>query len=106
ILEDVGLGSFQKWMSKFQISTKIANDLTVALGSSSMKLIELARSYAIFANGGYWVEPNFILSVKNESGEEIWEKSTNSKPRVMDANTAGILTDMLRGVIQTGTGRA
>jgi penicillin-binding protein 1A len=93
-------------MSRFQITTKIANDLTVSLGSSSMKLMELARSYAIFANGGFWVEPSFILSLKNEAGEELWEKARNSKPRVMDENTAGILTDMLRGVIQTGTGRA
>jgi penicillin-binding protein 1A len=106
ILEDVGLGSFQRWMSRFQITTKIANDLTVALGSSSMKLMELARSYAIFANGGFWVEPSFILSVKNDANEELWEKPRNSKPRVMEATTAGILTDMLRGVIQTGTGRA
>lgn len=105
ILEDVGVGPFMKWMSRFQLSTKMPSDLTIALGSSSLKLIELARSYAIFANGGYWIEPNFILSVKNEMGQELWEKPNNSKPKVVEESTVSILTDMLRGVIQTGTGR-
>jgi penicillin-binding protein 1A len=106
ILEDIGVGPFLKWMSRFQFSTKIANDLTIALGSSSVKLIELARSYAIFANGGYWVEPNFILSLKNEAGQELWNNPSNSKPKVMDETTTSLITDMLRGVIQTGTGKA
>lgn len=104
ILEEIGVAPFQKWFSRFQHTTKLANDLTIALGSSSVKLIELARSYAIFANGGFWVEPNFILSVKDESGKEMWEKSAPSKTKIVDETTASIVTDMLRGVIQSGTG--
>lgn len=104
-LEDVGIASFQKWMSRFQLSTKLSNDLTIALGSSSMKLIELARSYAIIANGGNWVEPSFVLSVKDETGNEMWETPSKSKIKIMDENTASVLTDMLRGVVQTGTGK-
>ncbi len=106
ILEDIGVGPFLKWMSRFQLTTKPANDLTIALGSSSIRLIELARSYAIFANGGFWIEPSFILSVKNEQDQELWEKTSNSKPKVVDETTASLITDMMRGVIQTGTGKA
>ena len=103
ILEEIGVAPFQKWFSRFQHTTKLANDLTIALGSSSVKLIELARSYAIFANGGFWVEPNFILSVIDENGKEMWEKASPAKSKIVDETTVGIVTDMLRGVIQSGT---
>lgn len=103
ILQDVGVGSFLKWVNRFQLSTKFPNNLTIALGSNSLNLMELARSYAIFANGGFWVDPNFILSVKDDSGKELWEKTTNSKTKVLDETTTSIVTDMLRGVIQSGT---
>lgn len=105
ILEDIGVGPFLKWMNRFQLTTKIATDLTIALGSSSMKPIEIARSYAIIANGGYWVSPSYILSVKNEPGEELWERPSNSKPKVLEETTASLITDMMRGVVQTGTGK-
>lgn len=105
ILQDVGIAPFTKWMSRFQLTSKLAGDLTIALGSSSMKLIELARSYAIIGNGGYWLEPNYVTSVKDENGKELWETKSEAKSRVMDESTANILSDMLRGVMQTGTGR-
>jgi penicillin-binding protein 1A len=105
ILEDVGVAPFLKWMSRFQFTNKIANDLTIALGSSSVKLMELARSYAIIANGGYWVEPSFITTVKDETGKDLWEPSIKSNSKVMEETTASIVTDMMRGVVQFGTAK-
>jgi penicillin-binding protein 1A len=53
------------------IQSPLARDLSLALGSSSLTLLELTRAYAVFAAGGKQVLPVFIESVLDRNGEKI-----------------------------------
>jgi len=52
---------------------RLPSDLSLALGSGTVTLIELARAYSIFANGGYRVESYFIDKILNADGKEIFK---------------------------------
>jgi penicillin-binding protein 1A len=70
-----------------------------------MTLLELASAYQVFANRGIWVEPSGITEIVDHSGRSLWKPSAASRV-VLSQETAYILTNMLQGVIQRGTGRS
>lgn len=80
---------------------------SVALGTSNASIYELSRAYSAFANGGYLVEPKVIISIKTADGTIIY-KNKMLKPdenkRVLNQNTATLLTEMLQKAINEGTG--
>ncbi|NNL67254.1 MAG: penicillin-binding protein 1A, partial [Myxococcales bacterium] len=53
------------------IQSPLARDLSLALGSSSVTLLETTRAYAVFASGGKQVLPSFITQVLDREGEKI-----------------------------------
>ncbi len=48
---------------------KLPKNLSIALGSVTITPLELARGYSVLANGGYLVEPYFVLRTQNSDGE-------------------------------------
>jgi membrane carboxypeptidase/penicillin-binding protein len=60
--------------------------------------------YQVFANGGIWVEPSGVVEVLDHNGRSLWKANPASR-LVLSQETAYILTNMLQGVIQRGTGR-
>ena len=65
----------------------------------------MAAAYAVFANGGYAVEPYGVLEVR-QGADVLYRRTARSARRVVSAETAGEMTDMLRSVVDWGTGRA
>ncbi|MCG6872442.1 MAG: penicillin-binding protein 1A [Gammaproteobacteria bacterium] len=51
---------------------RLPNNLSLALGSASLTPLEVARAYAVFANGGFRVEPYFIERIEDRTGEVIF----------------------------------
>ena len=80
----------------------------MALGAGSTTPLELARGYAVFANGGYLVEPYFISRIEDIEGNLIYVTKTQQKKtsanRVIDSRNAFTMNSLLRNVIQNGTG--
>ncbi|NOY65964.1 MAG: PBP1A family penicillin-binding protein, partial [Gammaproteobacteria bacterium] len=73
ILRDIGIGYASRFLKKFGITRDmIQKDLSLALGSGSISPLELARAYAVIANGGYRVEPYFIDRIEEDDGEVIF----------------------------------
>ena len=68
-----------------------------------MTPLEMARAYAVFANGGIRVEPIAILRVERPDGT-VLEEFRPDRRLVLSPETAYIMTDMLRGVVERGTG--
>lgn len=61
LLRDIGIGYAIRYIKRFGFTRKMMpRDLSLALGSGSLTPIDLAKGYAIFANGGYKVKPYFI----------------------------------------------
>ncbi len=86
------------------IKSALSPDLSLALGSSGVNLIDLTTAYAVFGNGGKLVEPHGIASVVDSRGRDLWH-ATPRQVAVMSPAGAGIITDMLEAVVQEGTGR-
>ncbi|NYT25273.1 PBP1A family penicillin-binding protein [Alcaligenaceae bacterium] len=82
--------------------------LPLALGAGSVTPLQLAGAYAIFANGGYRVPPYLIDRVTDSTGKVIMQAKPvvagDAAARVIDARTAYVMNDLLRGVTVSGTG--
>ena len=104
ILQDIGVGYVIQYARTMGIMSPLNNDLSLALGSSGVSLLELTRSYAVFANEGLLAEPVFITKVVYRYGVVLEE----NKPRlqqVISAQTAYLMTSLLTSVVDEGTGR-
>lgn len=106
LIQSTGIRSVIQMARVLGISTPLEYDYTIALGSNGVKLYEMTRAYGAFANGGYKVEPYGIERVETSRGQVIYQAPKTKIAKVMDANTAAILTAMLKTVIQSGTGKA
>jgi penicillin-binding protein 1A len=103
ILQDIGIDYAIEYATKLGIDSKLSRDLSIALGSSGISLLELLRAYSVFANQGYLVEPVFVLKVTDRHGNVLEEMAPERK-KVIEKNTAYIMTSLLEGVVQHGTG--
>jgi penicillin-binding protein 1A len=103
ILQDIGVDYAIDYAKKLGIESNLSRDLSIALGSSGISLLELLRAYSVFANQGYLVEPVFILKVVDRNGKVLEEMAPERK-KVIDESTAYIMTNLLEGVVKYGTG--
>ena len=78
-------------------------NLSLALGSAEVKVIDMAAAYATMANGGVYTEPKLYTKVLDHEGKEILTNEVKFT-KVMSATTAYMLTDCLVDVVETGTG--
>ncbi|MBI2985601.1 MAG: PBP1A family penicillin-binding protein [Deltaproteobacteria bacterium] len=105
LVDRIGLERVIRQARKLGIESPLEKNLSLALGSSSVSVIELVRAYAVFANGGQLAEPLFITKVTDRDGRVLEEKGPNLK-QVLSPEVSYVVTDMLKNVIQSGTGRA
>jgi penicillin-binding protein 1A len=101
LLKDVGLGPVIRLAHKAGISSYIDRNLSIALGTAVVTPLELASGYATFANKGIYCRPLSILRVKDPDGNVLDENAT-TKTQAMRADTAYLVTHLLRGVIEDG----
>lgn len=105
ILKDIGAGYAIEYAKKLGIQSPLANDLSLALGSSSLSLLELTSAYSTFANMGKRAEPIFITKITDKAGNILEETPAPTLQDVLSPQTAFIMTNLLQGVIQEGTGQ-
>jgi penicillin-binding protein 1A len=104
-LIDVGFTPTIKLAHDMGIKSELKPTYSLALGSNEVNLLELTSAYGSFATQGLHIEPHGITRILNRQGKVIW--SANFKPkRVLDADSASIMTWMLRNVVEAGTGAA
>jgi len=103
ILRDIGIDYAIDYARKLGIESKLNRDLSIALGSSGVSLLELVRAYSVFNNSGYLVSPVFITKIVDRDGNVI-EESSPVRENVIEKNTAYIMTNLLEGVVKYGTG--
>ncbi|MGZ8339042.1 MAG: penicillin-binding protein 1A [Telluria sp.] len=85
-------------------------NLTLALGTGAVTPLQMAGAYAVFANGGYAVQPYLIAKVEDTRGNVLAETKRPATPpeeqRVIDQRNAFVMDSMLRDVTVYGTGAA
>lgn len=88
---------------KAGVKSPIAADLTSALGSSEMSLLELTGAYSTFANDGILVKPTVIARIVDHSGRVIYDHA-RSQERAFSTLSVRQLTTALKNVVAAGTG--
>ena len=83
------------------ITSGLAPDLTIALGSSSVKLIDLTGAYAAFANGGLGVIPYGVEEI-----EGVFQRAGTGAGEAVAPGVVASMNDLLAAVVSQGTGRA
>lgn len=71
-------------------------------GIDAASPLVMAGAYAAFGNGGYYIEPHTVTKIVYSDGRE--EDLAPSKEKAMEDSTAFLITDMLRSVVNSGTG--
>ncbi|MGG1397021.1 transglycosylase domain-containing protein [Bacillus salipaludis] len=93
----LGEDTLIKTAKKFGISTKMAKVPSLALGTSGVRVVDMAGAYSLFANGGKKVEPTLITRVEDYNGKILYEKEQDNK-QVLDPAKAYVMTQMLTGI--------
>jgi penicillin-binding protein 1A len=74
LLQAIGIPFARNFVAQFGLpAERLPNDLTLALGSATYTPLEIARGYAVFANGGFLVEPHFIAEVARVDGSVLFK---------------------------------
>lgn len=105
LLEKIGVPPVLDLAQKVGISSPLAHDLSLALGSSGVTVQELTAAYGLFLNQGIGLEPYLIESVLDASGKSL-EYHVPEPRQVLSKETAYLITNMMEDVIQRGTAQA
>ncbi|MDR4948021.1 transglycosylase domain-containing protein [Neobacillus cucumis] len=103
-LREVGLNKAKSFAEQLGITFK--NDQvyeSYAIGSNTVSPLEMAGAYSAFGNGGNYNKPHFVQKVVFPNGKVV--NFTKKPKRVMQDYTAYMVTDMLRTVVNEGTGK-
>ena len=74
VLRQVGIRNGRNHILKFGFNPDdIPADLSIALGSPNVPIIDMSRAFSVFANGGYLVQPHIINSITNQAGELVYQ---------------------------------
>lgn len=104
LIEMLGPSSVARFSHSMGIESALYPNLSLALGTSGVKLINLTAAYSVFPNKGKLIEPYGVMEILNENGRLVWRVKPQKKA-VISRESAAIITDMLRSVIQDGTGK-
>jgi len=102
LLDKVGVGKVVALANKMGLHHLVHN-LTMALGSSSVRLVDLADGYTAFANSGIECKPIFIVKILTPQGKILYYKKPECR-QVLSPQVSFVLTNMLERVITNGTG--
>lgn len=100
---DAGLSNVITTARDAGITSKLEEVPSMALGSFEVSPMEMAGAYTIFPNGGIRAEPISIINVVTKDGEVLQKKSIQMK-RAFDAAPVFLTTNILKGVVDRGTG--
>jgi penicillin-binding protein 1A len=105
LLDKVGVKNVIDFAKTVGVTSPLAADLSLGLGSSSVGLMELTSAYGVLLNQGGRAEPYAILSVKDNAGKVLELAEPQALP-VISKETAYLITNMMEDVIHKGTGQA
>jgi penicillin-binding protein 1A len=104
LIEMLGPSSVARFAHALGIESTLDPNLSLALGTSEVTLLNLTSAYAVFARGGQWIEPFGVIEVTDHRGRILYSAKPQ-KRLVMTREGAAIVTNMLESVIKEGTGR-
>ena len=104
VIEDVGVHDVAEFARQDGITTKLEEDMALALGASGVRPIELTNAYATFAAGGRWAPTRIVSKIVAPDGTRVQLPPGEPARDVMTPSEAYVMTSMLRSVVTEGTG--
>ena len=106
LAQKVGVKQIAQLAKKLGISTPLENDLSLALGTSSVKVIDMAAAYATVANGGFAVFPYSVEEIYTNDGFQLYQRDSDENRRLLSEEETILMKKLMREVLKTGTGRS
>jgi 1A family penicillin-binding protein len=106
ISRDVGIPRIIAQAQAMGIESALPAVPALALGAGAVTPLELTVAYAPFGNGGMRVQPYAVEQIEDIFGNVLWRHPPAAVRNVLDAREAFLVTSLLRGVVDEGTGRA
>jgi penicillin-binding protein 1A len=113
VLRALGVPYARDYISRFGFDAdRQPANLTMALGTGATTPLQLAGAYAVFANGGYRVNPWLISKVTDARGNVLSQATpvapgaAQENDRVLDPRNAFVMDSLLHDVVRSGTGAA
>jgi penicillin-binding protein 1A len=109
VLQSIGPQYAQDFIKRFGFdAARHPPYLTMALGAGSVSPWQMARAYAVFANGGYLVDPYLVERIVDDRGNLLAQaqpaRAGDESLRVIDIRNAFIMNSLLHDVVRYGTG--
>ncbi len=104
VLSAIGVEPVIQLAYEMGLDTKIPENLSVALGAVSASPLEMATVFSVIANKGRLNPPKLVQVVKDHKGALIKDFRETQTRQVLTESTASGMTQMLRGVVEFGTG--
>jgi penicillin-binding protein 1A len=104
-MAELGPGQVVQYARRFGFGDKYPSYLSLALGAAEATLMEITSAYTAFPNQGVRMEPFSVVSVADREGNLLEEHRPQPREAIR-ADTAFVMTNLMRGVVQRGTGGA
>ncbi len=111
LVQAIGLDDTIAMMKRMGLHSDIPYHISISLGTPDVTLMDMAYAYSVFPNAGLQKEPTYIKKIidprlsPNEDGYVVFESESWEPKKVLDNDTAYIMVDMMKAVVQQGTGR-
>jgi len=106
LMEATGVDQVRGMARRLGITADMRRDLSLALGTSEVTLLELTGAYATFANGGRAVIPFGIQEVRDSNGRLLYRRQGSGAGLAVSAQDVAAMNQLLLGPITVGTGKA
>ncbi len=103
LLKKVGVKRVMNTVETLQIKAKRVEDLSLALGSIDVTLLEISSAYTSFVCDGMYVPPRFVKKIELQG--KVIKPPFPGKKRVFSQDTAGKMRRMLQEAVTNGTGK-
>jgi 1A family penicillin-binding protein len=104
LLESIGVPYFVDFAGKLGLSFNSSNDLSLALGTAEVTLVDLVSAYAALANGGFLIGARTIIGIY-EQERRAWTELPPAVTPVLSSAVAFVTTQMLKDVMIYGTAK-
>jgi penicillin-binding protein 1A len=104
-MADIGPSVVVGYAKRFGFKGEYPPFLSLALGAAEATLVEVTSAYSAFPNRGVRMEPYSIVSIADRDGNLLEENRPQGREAIR-ADTAFVMTNLLRGVVQQGTAAA
>ncbi|MBC8053379.1 MAG: transglycosylase domain-containing protein [Sphingobacteriaceae bacterium] len=104
MMQQVGETAVSTLTKKIGITSVVPSLPSICLGTFDASVYDMVGAYSTFVNQGVWTEPIYLLRIEDKNGNILFEKKPQVR-EVLNSQVAYVMVDMLKGVVQKGTGR-